>query len=142
MILRLSRNYNRGMAPASTDPNQARALVVSLRDFVVRAKSALDDEIRSYPTPIPRCDAQFNHAYEQRSRLAALLHRIEAATAGEAAADGILRAMAEFAALPPLAESGEERTLRARIADALECAGVQVLASTERGTVDVAAGGH
>jgi hypothetical protein len=29
----------------------------------------LDDEIRSYPTPIPRCDAQFNQLFEERDRV-------------------------------------------------------------------------
>ena len=29
----------------------------------------LDAEIRDYPTPIPRCDAQFNHLFEERDRI-------------------------------------------------------------------------
>jgi hypothetical protein len=29
----------------------------------------LDAEIRAYPTPIPRCDAQFNHLMEERERI-------------------------------------------------------------------------
>ena len=29
----------------------------------------LDAEIRAYPTPIPRCDAQFNHLMEERARI-------------------------------------------------------------------------
>ena len=36
----------------------------------------LDDEIRSYPTPIPRCDAQFNQLFEERDRLARLLEEL------------------------------------------------------------------
>jgi glutamate/tyrosine decarboxylase-like PLP-dependent enzyme len=36
-------------------------------------RRALDAEIRSYPTPIPRCDAQFNHLFEERERIAKML---------------------------------------------------------------------
>ena len=50
---------------------------------VVRArleaeKRRLDDEIRSYPTPIPRCDAQFNHLYERRQQIIRELEGFEA----------------------------------------------------------------
>jgi GrpB-like predicted nucleotidyltransferase (UPF0157 family) len=38
----------------------------------------LDDEIRHYPTPIPRCDAQFNHLYEQRARIVAAIEALAA----------------------------------------------------------------
>ena len=36
-------------------------------------------EIRTYPTPIPRCDAQFNHLIETRERLFRELARLDAA---------------------------------------------------------------
>jgi hypothetical protein len=32
-------------------------------------RAELDGEIRAYPTPIPRCDAQFNHLMEERARV-------------------------------------------------------------------------
>jgi hypothetical protein len=130
------------MPPTSPHPHRLIALVASLRDFALRAKVSLDDEIRSYPTPIPRCDAQFNHAYEQRSRLAGLLRRIDAATTDKTGANELLWTMAEFSALPSIDESSEERALRARIADALARAGVQVVASSNESTTDVTAGGH
>lgn len=38
----------------------------------------LDDEIRHYPTPIPRCDAQFNHLFEQRARIVATIEALDA----------------------------------------------------------------
>jgi hypothetical protein len=107
------------MASASIDPSRVRALAAELRDFVLRARSVLDAEIRSYPTPILRCDAQFNHAYEQRSRLAAVLQRINSATDSAVDADQLLRAMAELLALPSIDDSSEEHALRARVADAL-----------------------
>ena len=103
----------------TADSDRLRSLGAELRDFVLRAKRALDDEIRSYPTPIPRCDAQFNHAYEQRSRLAALLQRIDDATAERDEASALLNAIEEFASLPPAGDAVEEQRLRARIAQEL-----------------------
>jgi hypothetical protein len=32
-------------------------------------KRRLDAEIRAYPTPIPRCDAQFNALFERRESI-------------------------------------------------------------------------
>src|SRR4029453_2688990 len=97
---RLRRNYNRGMTLTAADADRLSWLGTELRGFVLRTKRALDEEMRSYPTPIPRCDAQFNHAYEQRSRLAALLQRIGAATGGTGKARALLTAMDEVGALP------------------------------------------
>jgi hypothetical protein len=142
LILASRRNYNQAMAPTAADPDRTQALMVSLRDFLRRAKASLDDEIHSYPTPIPRCDAQFNHAYEQRARLAALLQRIDTVANEAAGANEHMKAMAEFSALPPIGEAAEERELRARVADALARAGAQVDPSSDRRRVDLTAGGH
>jgi hypothetical protein len=38
-------------------------------------KRRLDAEIRAYPTPIPRCDAQFNALFERRE---AIVRELEA----------------------------------------------------------------
>ena len=42
----------------------------------------LDEEIRTYPTPIPRCDAQFNHLFEERERIVRELAELQAARDG------------------------------------------------------------
>jgi len=42
------------------------------------SKRALDQEIGSYPTPIPRCDAQFNHLYDERARVSGELEAVRA----------------------------------------------------------------
>ena len=47
----------------ATMPVEARRAALEAR------RKQLDDEIRSYPTPIPRCDAQFNHLFEERARV-------------------------------------------------------------------------
>ncbi len=129
------------MTTPPDDPKRLRALAASLRDFVLRAKSSLDEEIRSYPTPIPRCDAQFNYAYEQRARLAALLQRIERVTSSDAGASELLPALAEFSSLP-VGESSEEHALRSGIAEALARAGMRVAASPAQSAADVTAAGH
>jgi len=125
----------------SIDSDRLRALVASLRDFAVRAKGSLDDEIRSYPTPIPRCDAQFNHAYAQRAMLNGLLQRIATEPNDDHNPSAMLNAMAEFAASPAIGESAEESALRSRIADELAAADVPIVASAERSSLDLA-GSH
>jgi hypothetical protein len=52
-------------------------------------------EIRAYPTPIPRCDAQFNHLIEKRERLFQELARLDAARSS-AVADGGAARVEEF----------------------------------------------
>jgi hypothetical protein len=41
-------------------------------------------EIRSYPPPIPACDAQFNYLLEQRDQLSVALNRLHQLTGDEA----------------------------------------------------------
>ena len=40
-------------------------------------KRRLDAEIRAYPTPIPRCDAQFNHLFERRAEVVRALEGLD-----------------------------------------------------------------
>ena len=40
------------------------------------ALAKLDAEIRAYPTPIPRCDAQFNGLLEERSEVVRRLEEL------------------------------------------------------------------
>jgi len=56
------------------------SLVADIEALLVAARAALDAEIGDYPTPIPRCDAQFNSLYEQRSRIVRELAAIGAAS--------------------------------------------------------------
>jgi hypothetical protein len=43
-----------------------------------QALAKIEAEIRAYPTPIPRCDAQFNFLIEERDRVRRLLEGIAA----------------------------------------------------------------
>lgn len=49
-----------------------------VRSALEAEKHRLDEEIRQYPTPIPRCDAQFNDLYERRARIVKELERLTA----------------------------------------------------------------
>ena len=85
-----------------------------IRGELLRAKRMIDEEIRSYPTPIPRCDAQFNHLHEQRGRLARELDRIDALSEKNFGYQDYVRLIEEFIASPPHLDDHEERQLRAR----------------------------
>lgn len=52
-------------------PNDARG-------YLEEEKLRLDEEIRSYPTPIPRCDAQFNALFERREQIVRELAKLAA----------------------------------------------------------------
>ncbi len=51
----------------------------ALRRHLDALRAEVAAEIRSYPAPIPACDAQFNHLTEQRRLLALELERLDAA---------------------------------------------------------------
>jgi hypothetical protein len=85
--------------------NLAAEIVAYLREL----RKRLAEEIRDYPTPIPRCDAQFNHLYEQLGRLSRDLDAIESAASERVAA-------AAFLATQPYTDEPSERDFRARIA--------------------------
>jgi hypothetical protein len=81
-----------------------REIAEHLRDI----RRRLAGEIRSYPTPITRCDAQFNHLYEQQGRLARDLDRFEA--------DAPTReSIEQFIASAPYSDDASERDFRSRI---------------------------
>lgn len=48
----------------------------TLRASLEARRKVLDDEIRAYPTPIPRCDAQFNFLMEERARIVAAIEAL------------------------------------------------------------------
>lgn len=50
-----------------------------VKDRLEARRAALNEEIATYPAPIPACDAQFNHLLEQRARLNAELNRLDTA---------------------------------------------------------------
>ncbi len=51
----------------------------ALRARLERMQEAVAAEIRTYPAPIPACDAQYNHLLVRREALSAALARLDAA---------------------------------------------------------------
>ncbi len=51
----------------------------ALRARLEQTQGAVAAEIRTYPPPVPACDAQFNHLLERREALSAALARLDAA---------------------------------------------------------------
>ena len=48
------------------------------RTALLLARAELDDEIRTYPTPISGCDAQYNFLLAERRRVHAALEALDA----------------------------------------------------------------
>lgn len=77
-------------------------------------RQQLDEEIRVYPKPIPRCDAQFNHLYGVRSRVMEQLESLRAvARAGTTRAQA--RGLEKLLATPPANDASGERELRQQL---------------------------
>jgi hypothetical protein len=63
-----------------------------IKAFLEGERARIHEEIRAYPTPIPRCDEQFNHLIERRERLFQELVRLDtAARSNTVAGDGAAR---------------------------------------------------
>jgi len=69
------------------DTDAVRNVLQSLRLRLERERDRVCCEIRDYPTPIPRCDAQFNHLIEQRDSLVRELRRLEGGAGVRSAAE-------------------------------------------------------
>ena len=82
-------------------------------------RRALAAEIRNYPTPIPRCDAQFNHLYEQQARLARELDRIGALAGKSLGRGDAIELIERFIASAPYTDDAAERSLRSRMKEEL-----------------------
>ncbi len=73
----------------------------ALRARLEQTQEAVAAEIRTYPPPIPACDAQYNHLLERREALSAALARLDAARK-----DGSSTLESFLTGLPDLDEGG------------------------------------
>jgi chorismate mutase len=55
----------------------AQTLWQVVRVQLDQQKTQVIEAIRSYPPPIPACDAQFNHLLEERARISREIGRLE-----------------------------------------------------------------
>jgi hypothetical protein len=72
-----------------------------IRALLEDERQRLQAEIRSYPTPIPRCDQQFNHLIARRELVCSDLARLDAAADNGKGPDGFIDS---FACLDPEAK--------------------------------------
>ena len=107
---------------SSARPLSFDTLAREIYDPLAIAQRRVDTEIRSYPTPIPRCDAQFNHLYDQRLRIARRLHAVEDALAAPVTDAALAGALAAWRDESPCTDGDDERDLRARLAAVLPAA--------------------
>jgi hypothetical protein len=100
-----------------------KSLWKEIRDDLHRSKQVVGEEIRSYPTPIPRCDAQFNHLYEQQARLARELDRIAALAEKSLKREDYIALIERFVASAPYVDDAADRRLRSRLKSELSAVG-------------------
>jgi hypothetical protein len=100
---------------STIETDRLEGLSRELQRWLTGVRASLANEIRSYPTPIPRCDAQFNHLVEQRGRLSRLLTDLELALDRRDGDPALRAVLAQLPDLPPQGDSIEERSLRDRI---------------------------
>jgi len=114
-------------SPRAIDRTEDLATLKSLwkdvLDDLHRRKRLIDDEIGRYPTPIPRCDAQFNHLYEQRARLACELDRIDALAEKNLKRQDYIGLIEQFVASAPYTDDAAEQRLRSRLKSDLSTVG-------------------
>lgn len=97
-----------------TDLAALKSLWQEIRDHRKNRKQLIDEELRSYPTPIPRCDAQFNHLYEQRTRLFGELTRMDALAEKSLARGDYIELIEEFLSSATYTDAEAEQTMRAQ----------------------------
>ena len=100
---------------STIETDRLEGLARELQRWLTGVRATLVDEIRRYPTPIPRCDAQFNHLVEQRDRLSRLVTDLEAALDRRDGGAALRAVLSRLPDLPPQGDSIEERSVRDRI---------------------------
>ncbi len=105
------------LSRSDDESSTALSCAIALRDYLQHAKRLVDEQIRAYPKPIPRCDAQFNYLYEQRARLSEALEQVNAVfDRGDSAAD-LRRFVLNILSSPSWSDDEPERELRQRLRD-------------------------
>src|SRR5207248_2889027 len=79
-----------------------------IRLHLEELRRALAAEILNYPTPIPRCDAQFNHLYEQQARLTRDLDRVGAIAGKSLKREDCIDLIERFVASAPYTDDDGE----------------------------------
>jgi len=102
---------------AARDP--VTAICREIRDHLERKRLRLAGDIVNYPTPIPACDADFNHMLAERARIEADLARLDALSTRGPAREEFVGSIAEFAALSPDMDDAAKRRIKVALKDAV-----------------------
>jgi hypothetical protein len=111
----MSSVISRTRTDAAGDSAKLASMWNEIKLHLEDRRRALAAEIRNYPTPIPRCDAQFNHLYEQQARLARDLDRIGALAGKNPERSDTIELIRQFVASTPYTDDAVERALRSRM---------------------------
>ncbi len=76
---------------ADADSESLKTTLKEIGDQLRNRKALINAEIRNYPTPIPRCDAQFNHLLEQQARLSRELEQLDTIVAKSAVREDLVK---------------------------------------------------
>ena len=107
-----------------TDSISMRSAGAELAAGLAAIKAEIDAEIGAYPTPIPRCDAQFNRLYEQRADLAGTIAALNNALADDTSANNVKASIGRFVASPCYTSAADEARLRERMREVLSALAV------------------
>jgi hypothetical protein len=85
---------------SETDVERLESLCWRIRDHLESRRRLLNAEIRHYPTPITRCDTQFDQLLDQRAGLVRALRRIDDRLGAGPVRGGYLELIEEFLGAP------------------------------------------
>ena len=107
--------------PPRTDAaaDAVTAIYGEIREILERKRLKLAEDIVKYPTPIPACDADFNHMLAERARIEADLTRLESLRAPAVPGAELTGLIAEFAALSPDLDASVKRRIKSALKDAV-----------------------
>ena len=71
--------------------------LTALQAHLKTLRITINDEIGSYPAPIPACDAQFNYLLGQRDKLSKVMRLVDACVASLSAGRPAIRNLEEIA---------------------------------------------
>jgi hypothetical protein len=111
----MSSVTSRTRTDTARDSVQLASMWNEIKLHLENRRRSLAAEIRDYPTPIPRCDAQFNHLYEQQARLAQELDRIGVLAGKSPKREVTIELIERFIASAPYTDDNAEREIRSRM---------------------------
>jgi hypothetical protein len=92
--------------------SQMRHALRTIEEHLDNERRRIAAEITSYPSPIPACDAQFNHLLEQRERVAQDLERVGVLRAADRSSRAAVGRVVDLLANSPFITAEQEQSLR------------------------------